>query len=568
MKIKTLALALLTVVMFAAGCASKMEQNVDSAHRKASAAAAAYNATKGQSAGIGEYSLPRLSGDEVFLGSSNIDDPIFSKNFTYYTKGVQTLSQVLNNISRIIEKPVLAREVAVGEISQSASAPQSNPLDGLVNIEFRGPLRSLLDQIGEQNDISWRYKSGKIEFFKYESRVFHMSLPGGKKSVESSISLSGVDSSGGSEGSSGSSGGSSGGGNVSVSSEMTISPWESVLQGVSSILMPETFGQTADADSSAASLSTNGRYGYAVANPDLGIITVTARPTYLDRIENYIESINKRFAQNILIDIRVFSVTLNDEFAAGFSLETVINQVNFNGYGLKLDALSVAGPAILAPISGAQAGSISSDMSFYSKDFTGTASAVLEALNAVGSASLETQGQVLAINGQPAPFQVANEVSYISSSSQTQSDVGITSSVETETRVTGFTANFVPMILGDNRILLQYQMQISSMDDILQIEQGDGSIIQLPQVSSQTLQQQSFLHDGQTLMLFSFAQDKNQAGKSLSPLMFGKNGRQNKQLLCIMLHIRSTGDSPVSHEVTFLDPAKAYSSSVTEKPAA
>jgi type IVB pilus formation R64 PilN family outer membrane protein len=297
----------------------------------------------------------------------------------------------------------------------------------------------------------------------------------------------------------------------------------------------------AEGGDTTSSMGVSGRYGYAVANPDLGIITVTARPTYLDRVETYVESINKRFAQNILIDIRVFSVSLDDEFSAGFSLESVISQINFSGYGLRLDQLAVAGPAILAPISGSQPGEISVDTSFFSKNFQGTADMVLQALKAVGSASLQTQGQVLAINGQPAPFQVANEINYIASSSQTQSDVGITSTVETETRVTGFTANFVPMILGDNRILLQYQMQISSLENMLSVTQGDGSVIQLPQVSSQTLQQQSFMHDGQTLMLFSFAQDKNQA-----------NGAQDKQLLVIMLHIRSTGNSPMSHEFSSL----------------
>jgi type IVB pilus formation R64 PilN family outer membrane protein len=550
MKFKVLTLVAM-VAVFAVGCATKMDQNIAAVDQQTQKAAVAYQETKGQTAGIGEYQMSRISGDEIFLGENNVDDPLFSKNFTYYTKGVQTLSQVLNNLSRIIGKPVLAREVAVGEIVASAT-PQSNPLEGVVDIEFRGPLRSLLDKIGEQNDISWRYKEGRIEFYKYESRVFHMSLPGGTKNVESSISLSGVSSGSSGSSDSGSSGGSSaGGGNVSVSSEMEISPWNSVLKGISSILMSESLG-AAGGESESSSLATTGRYGYAVANPDLGIITVTARPTYLDRVETYVESINKRFAQNILIDIRVFSVSLGDELSAGFSLESVINQVNFSGYGLRLDQLAVAGPAILAPISGTQPGNISVDTSFFSKNFQGQADMVLQALKGVGKASLQTQGQVLAINGQPAPFQVASETSYISSSSQTQSDVGITSSVETETRVTGFTANFVPMILGDNRILLQYQMQISSLDNMLSVTQGDGSIIQLPQVSSQTLQQQSFMHDGQTLMLFSFAQDKNRSGSNFGPFAISKSASQDKQLLVIMLHIRSTGNSPLSHEVSSL----------------
>lgn len=524
------------------GCASHMDQNIADVNSRALKAASAYNSTEHKDPGVSDVARPRISGDAVFVGANGVNDQVFDTNFIYYTKGVQTLSQVLTNVSRIVGKSINAREVAVGEIS--AKNQESNALEGTVNIEFRGPLRAFFDKICEQNDLSWRYANGQIEIYKYESRVYHIALPNGKKDVSSSISLS-------ESGGSGASGGSSSGGNVSVTSALSISPWNSVIQGISSILMSEGLG-TASATANTqqvSNLSAKGRFGYAVANPDLGIITVTARPSYLDRVGSYLDSINQRFAQNILVDIRVFSVTLNDEFSAGFSLEGVVDQINWKGAGLALDKLTLSGPAILAPISGVTPGSISVDTTYYSHNFQTTANTVLQALKGLGSASLQTQGQIVAINGQPAPFQVANEENYVASSSKTTTDVGITSSLETKTKVTGFTANFIPMILGDNRILLQYQMQISSLDKMVSLTQGDGTVIQLPKVSSQTLQQQTFMQDGQTLMLFSFAQDKNQSNNNLGILTTSRNGARDKQLLVIMLHLRSTGDMSENHEI-------------------
>lgn len=515
------------LVISCISCATTFDKNIDNVQKNIDSVSTNQNASK-LTPGIEKLSRSRIAGEEVFLIENEISDPIFNKKFVYYTKGVQKLSQVISNLSRMIGKPIVAREVIAMESSSSSKASDSSSesvLDGIVNIEFKGTLRELLDRIGDQNDISWRYKNGRIEFFRYDSKVFYMSLPGGKKEITSSISLEGV-------------GEETGGGSVSVENEMNVNPWSSILRGISSILMTETKKEsTADNES----LSVNGKFGYAVANPDLGIITVTARPAYLERISSYVDSINKRFAQNILIDIRIFSVNVDDNFSAGFSLDALFEDLII-GNGLSLGKIAIQGPQILSPFSGTP-GSVTIDSNYNkeSSGITSIASTVFEALNQIGSASLQTQGQVLAINGQPAPFQVANEINYVSGVTQTQSEVGVTSSTETEKKVVGFTANFLPMILGDNRILLQYQMQISSLVGLTQITQADGSMIQLPEVASQTLQQQSFLQDGQTLMLFSFAQDRNSSTGSVGLFGASKNGLQEKQLLCIMLHIRSTG---------------------------
>ncbi|MFT2621781.1 hypothetical protein ACMWQU_25245, partial [Escherichia coli] len=66
--------------------------------------------------------------------------------------------------------------------------------------------------------------------------------------------------------------------------------------------------------------------------------------------------------------------------------------------------------------------------------------------------------------GQPSPFQVVQDRVYTATRTTTQTaNVGAQTNEQKTTLTTGLTANVVPLILGDNRILLQYQFELSSV---------------------------------------------------------------------------------------------------------
>jgi type IVB pilus formation R64 PilN family outer membrane protein len=162
---------------------------------------------------------------------------------------------------------------------------------------------------------------------------------------------------------------------------------------------------------------------------------------------------------------------------------------------------------------------------------------VAQALSQFGNVALQTQGQVLAVNGQPAPIQVANEVNYLASSSLTQApNVGSTATLTPGTRVVGFTANFLPTVLGDNRILLQYQMQLSSLTALTQVTSGNSSI-QTPQISSQSLQQQAFVKDGQSIVLFGFDQNRDTTDTAMGLGNASRAARSERQMIVIVMQV-------------------------------
>ncbi len=502
------------------------------------------NIDSATSSSVVRTARPRLAGEELSLRVMDPVPELLSRKLSYSTSGAQTLSEVLQAVSQLLGMAIVAGEImqppAAGPTGPSAAgaSPPAGPLTGRVQIEFADrPASSLLDEIAAQNDASWRYvaRSRSIEFFRFETRTLSVYLPPGAKSISASISLGGASASGNSGGGTGSA---SGGGDVSVSQSLTIDPWSSIMGGIGALLSDGQPPAAAQAGAPAgtraggntgggagAGLTASGRAGRATANPELGIVTVTARPLAIERIAAYLHSINSRFAQNVMVDVKIYSLTLDDQSAIGFSLDAVYRK-------MRRYAVSLVGPTP------GQIGSTPGQLTIASESgrFQGS-DLVVQALSQFGNVALQTQGQVIAINGQPSPIQVANEVNYLASSATTTAaNVGTTTSLLPGSRVVGFTANFLPLILGDNRILLQYQMQISQLTALTQVRSGDASI-QTPQISSQSLQQQAFVRDGQSIVLFGFDQNRDSTDRSVGLGGASRTGISQRQMVVIVMQV-------------------------------
>jgi type IVB pilus formation R64 PilN family outer membrane protein len=502
------------------------------------------NQQQASSSAVVRTHRPRLAGEELAVHPVDPLPEILARPLSYSTPGTQTLAEVLLAVSQLLGLRILAGEISQPGPPQAAAAQQpgapTGPLTGRVQLEFiNRPASSLLDEIAAQNDASWRYvgRTRTIEFFRFETRTLSVYLPPGAKNINASISLANVG--GGSAGSSSATGAGASGGDVSVSQTLLVDPWSSIMGGIAALLSEgQGSAETGNAATTslrspgaseptahASSLSASGRAGRATANPELGIVTVTARPAAVERIAAYLQSINARFAQNVMVDVKIYSLTLDDRAAIGFSLDAVYRR-------LGRYAVSLVGPAP------GQIGSTPGQLTISSEGARSNGSElIVQALSQFGNVALQTQGQVIAINGQPSPIQVANEVNYLASSATTTAaNVGTTTTLQPGTRVVGFTANFLPLILGDNRILLQYQMQISQLTALTQVLSGNASI-QTPQISSQSLQQQAFVQDGQSIVLFGFDQHRDTTERSLGLGGASKTGTAQRQMIVIVLQV-------------------------------
>lgn len=343
-------------------------------------------------------------------------------------------------------------------------------------------------------------------------------LPPGAKKVDASISIGGT-------------GGGASGGSVAIGSNTQINPWQSTLGGIGVLL-----GASTESSSSEESSMVKGTHGYAIINRDLAQVIVVARPQTMQRIADYIDQTNKRFARNVLIDVRVIEFQSNDGAQAGIRGDLLMDKA-FRSGPLSQLSLGFNGSTI-STITDSAPSSITIGARKDASSSTVTLDSVVQALDSVSRVAVRNQGQIVAINGQPAPFQQANQITYLASTSTTQTPDAGTQTSRTPGSVTvGFTANFIPTVLADNRIMLQYQIQSSSLLGLKTIGSGNDAI-QAPEVFSQSLQQQAYLNDGDVIALFGFDQDRSQVVNSSGILSKSRSASQNNIQTAVLIQVR------------------------------
>lgn len=492
LRLKVLAAAMAAVMVSGCASMSSVRDTIDESQKEADASLSQLDKLK-RSGAIVRNTGAKLAGAPVPVNNVEALPAVFDERFAYLAVG-ERISTQLSEISRRTKIKINIQPALKAELDK-----ETKP----ASLEWSGTLRGLLDYIAANRDVFWRYENGAVQFFKTDTRVFNIYLPAGKREVSSSISLAGTGGGGGS-------GGGGGDGTVSVSGSSTIDSYEAITK---TITLMVTDGGT---DASKA----------VIPNPTLGSITVTATPAVLDRIDRYVTSVNERFSQNVLINVRVLNLTLNKNVTAGAQADLVYRSLTKN-----LDA-ELLTPEILQPARTAPGSLIISGT-----DGRTSGQTILQALEEVGKVSVVTSGQVVAANGQPSPFQAANDITYVSGSTTSQAaNVGQTTTIETETLTVGFTANFLPLILGDNRIMLQYQLNLSSLLSLDQVATA-GTVIQTPNISKQTLQQQAFLRDGESIVLFGYEQER--ASQNLRRFFPGisKASGSDRTMMVIILEV-------------------------------
>jgi len=349
-----------------------------------------------------------------------------------------------------------------------------DPSATVQDLVFKGNLVGLLDTLAIRSNSSWRWDGNKIHFYKYETKMFQIYAISGTSTVSSELNTKSA-SSGGTSGSS-----STGNSGQSTKIDSQFDVWKDVETSIK------------------ASLSSAGQMSISTSS---GTITVRDTPASLSIIERQISEFNKIYARQVVLKVDVYAVEQKSGSNVGIDWNGVFNSAGgkFSG-GISSNSVGTDNGAASPTISlGLNAG-----------QWAGS-SVMLQALSTVGKASLLTSGTLSMANGQSAPLNVSREQSYLQSYSTTlsggvgtQSTTTLTPGVVTE----GFSMNFTPRVLPDNRVVLRYSIDLSSTDAIETFESPDGnSAIQLPVRSVRNFLQNTTAKSGETLVLTGFQQN-------------------------------------------------------------
>lgn len=351
----------------------------------------------------------------------------------------------------------------------------------LIEVNYQGELPGLLDMVVSRFGLSWRFEDGRIKVFAVDTMTFHLHAIATSTDASSSVA-SGTTMLNGTSSGSGSGGGTSGVGGSSSSAQNTnVSLKTSIWADVKTTL--ETMK------------SARGRISIA---PATGTVTVTDTSEVLDKVAAYIRRENEWLTKQVLFRIQVLSVIANNSDSMSISWNAVWNSVS-QRYGF------AASGAIGAVQSGAN--TAFSILSGSTSPWAGT-EAIISALNEQGRVITVREPTASTLNLQAVSVQVASQKGYLAGqTTSTVANVGTTTTNTTGIVTTGFNMSLLPYVIEDDRLLLLFSVNLSSLQNIRTVGSG-ASAVEVPEIALPiNSTQQVRLKAGDTLVLSGFDQE-------------------------------------------------------------
>lgn len=382
-----------------------------------------------------------------------------------------TLQVLANNINSITHIPIKIDSQVAGE-----------KLKKTINVAYTGKLSGLLSQVATDLDLLWYYDKTSIVFYETETKTFTLYALGTDVSYQSTVQTDN--------------------GNQ-VYLESTLKEWDEVESTISSIV-----GKSDNA--------------HFTVSRSLGTITVTAPPSVLSRVGDYIARQNKRLSQLVTIDVKVLQVSIANNSAFGLNLAAAINSVS----GLNIVAnpknnlgnpeTSSMNIAVLSNTVSALTGAThmengSSVAGAYTQDQINNGSlsalagstALIEALAKQGKVSLVTNVGVTTRNNRVAPVNNTKSTGYIKRFESRNFTTVESSTVDQDNLETGFSMQLLPNVLENGKILLLFRMSVREL--LKMASQTIGEVtLQLPEVEERSFMQEVIMESGQMLVVSGF----------------------------------------------------------------
>lgn len=387
-----------------------------------------------------------------------------------------TLQVLANNINSITGIPV-----------KIDSQVNQEKLKKTINIAYTGKLSGLLSQIATDLDILWYYDKTSIVFYETETQTFTLYALGTDVSYQTAVETDD--------------------GNQ-VSLESTLKEWDEIENAISSII------------------GDNENTNFTVSR-SLGTITVTAPPSILTRVGDYIARQNKRLSQLVTIDVKVLQVSISNDSAFGLNLAAAINSAS----GLNIVAnpknnlatteASSMNIAVLSNTVSAVTGATHLEgneevAGAYTQDqikngsLSGAAgsNALIQALAKQGKVSLVTNVGVTTRSNRVAPVNNTKTTGYIKRFESRNFTTVESSTVDQDDLETGFSMQLLQNVLENGKILLLFRMSVREL--LKMSTQTIGEVtLQLPEVEERSFMQEVIMESGQMLVVSGFEKQTN-----------------------------------------------------------
>lgn len=246
-----------------------------------------------------------------------------------------------------------------------------------------------------------------------------------------------------------------------------------------------------------------------IINKNAGLITVSATYKQHQRIEKYINALQKKMQHQVLIDVHMYSVSFSDGSSTGIDWAQIYSLQNIQGsfkYGNAADTTT------------------SSDNGF-SVNITGNfdLNEVVKFLKEQGDVSSISNPKILTLNNQPALITVGTEFFYkIQASTLSQgSNGGVAAQTQNEnvqSVFAGVLLDITPEISNDDTITLKINPSLSQTREEITSTDGENRTIP-PDLDRRQLSSVVIAKDGNQIILGGLINSRRIKKSSKVPLL-------------------------------------------------
>ena len=211
-------------------------------------------------------------------------------------------------------------------------------------------------------------------------------------------------------------------------------------------------------------IMNNGKEGFKaplpVVNSNAGLVSVTGTKAQLERVDEYISKLNKSLKKQVMIDVRIVSVDLNNEYQRGvdwskFDLSfnsylggnpATPSQFTFGRWNDTHTAWDIVTPS-MNPIRGGfiLQGAVNINLE-----------GVINFLDTTGTTRVVSSPKIMTMNNQQALISVGDNINYQILNAVTGLETGfLTLDVEQYSTFIGILLNLLPEISDDGKIMLR-----------------------------------------------------------------------------------------------------------------
>ncbi len=462
----------------------------------------------------------------LFTANNVLANDCSSKLFSVTIDSKLTIGDVVDNLADTCGLTVVVKD-------EAAKKRMNKKLYyvKLKNSTFTGFLNTIL----KDNDLHYILSGNKLKISYLITRTFKIHYISGQRTGKSNahVTIANSNNSAARIGGAGGAGGAASAGGsktgISIESNNEFKFWKTIEKEIQRILTGASDGGTHYTRTGETWTGPDGQvWEYnplaPIVNPEAGMVTVTGTDRQISRVAKYVHTLTKQMKSQVLIDVRIISVSFDDSTTTGVDWSQLYGLQNFTINSLSMAQNNIATYTFdnLAGIKDATFAEGTKPNNAQVVNITGNAevSEIIKFLGTQGDVKAISSPRVMTLNNQPALISVGRELFYKIQSSSTASGAGGAVAAQGEmvdSVFAGILLDITPEISDNGMITLKINPSIS--DTVNEVAAAGGVRNIPPDLVRRQIASVIKVKDGQHAILGGLISSKSGVKVNKVPLL-------------------------------------------------